>query len=873
MVRRLLDDPAGLRGWIDRLAGRQPSGLTDQELEALAEARFRLALHPGTSPGERLLLLQQAWGHDPRHPKYAYHLACAYLRHGRLDEATHWLGQVQEMCPASHRVWVHTSLLQRELHRRYRDDEAYEPGALLRRATALLAAVEQGAERVEPDLLNLRPPEVEAATAGAGQRAPAPATTGPCRWSGVHDLLAEELLETPPSAATRDRLYAHLAWAAREGADRTGGVAAFTILAVAWVAGGYPVAAVRRLRGQLPPDTAGGALELLELVCELHELDHDQLASNLAAALRQGRIPPLLAALVHHRRLLAWRRLRFPTIGPAYRAARVFAAGGPPSWPAEAEAASAQAAELAEKLHNAAKALDVQAPAPVPDAPPVTKADRLAHARGLVEQAERRAAAARQAKPRLSRMAKRKQELDDAEREEAAQARAAVAEVEQSAIAAFDLLSAVREDGDAVQSLEELEELEQLESRLRAAKQLGPVRKVLSNLGPTGQAPTAAPPAPSGPGPTGRSPTDARPVAAPATTDGFALLRDTLGTVDRRVGELFDDALASFDPYGPDLSRWPPLRALRAMVRARYAETRYRLGQHQQARQLWREMRREDPGRPAIARNIAVADAAGLDRSTHTASWRTYLETLYSRTILSGSLHTNAEARAQLHLAFAGASAPRSLVADLADEEGDDEAVVAGFLTSRRRLRSFTRHSLLAFLADKLDLDTATLLLGVARTDDEQVRTEARQAMLDFITDAGSALPPRVRDGYVLLASARVKAAFADSDAAEQRTLAMEPTEELERHLQWLQSVCELKLRLAELVRSHLWVVTDLDTLAFADELTLLDRIPVNISPDLLSRVRPKLRTRKDGPALQHTLEQLRDEVVKEFPNKRRGWP
>jgi hypothetical protein len=870
MTRRLLDDPASLRGWIDRLAGRQPSGLTDQELESLAEACFRLAVHPGTAPGERLRLLRQAWDHDPRHPKYAYHLACTHLRHGRLDEAADWLRQVQAMCPGSHRVWVHTALLQGELHRRHQDDEDYEPGALPRRAAALLAAVEQGADRVDQDLLDLRPPRVQAVTAGAGsgQRAAAPATPGACRWSGVHDLLAEELLETPPSATTRDRLHAQLAWAAGEGAARPGGVAAFAVLAVAWVVGGYPVAAVRRLRRQLPADAAGASLDLLELVCVLHELDRDQLATHLAAALREGRMPPLLAALVHHRRLLAWRRLRFPALGPPYRAARALAAAGPGPWPAEAEAASAQAGELAERLRNAAKALDVQPPAPIPDVPPVTKADRLAHARGLVEQAEQLAASLKQARPKLARLAKRKQELNDPERQEVAQARAAVAGIEQCAAAAFDLLSTVREDGDAIQSPEALADLEQLEDRLRAAKQLGPVRKVLSNLGapgPTDQVPSDPAPAPASPGPVDDPPAAAR--------NGFALLQETLEAVDQRAGAVFDDALASFDPYGSDLSRWPPLRALRALVRARYAETRYRLGQHQQARRLWCEMQREDPGRPAIARNIAVADATGPDRATHTASWRAYLEALYTRTILSGSLRTHARERSQLHQAFAGAAAPRSLAADPTDEAEHDEAAVAGFLTSRCRLRSFTRHTLLAFLADKLDLDAATLLLGVARTDDDEARTAAQAALLEFVTDACSPLPPRVRDPYARLASDRVKAAFAHSQAAEQRTRAKEPAKELDHHLQWLQSVCELKLRLDRLIRSHLHVVSNLDTLVFADDLILLDRIPVTTSPDLIFRVRPKLRTRQDAPALQRTLQQLRDDVFEQFPDKPRGWP
>jgi hypothetical protein len=280
-MAELLTDPAALRAWVGRLAVGRAAGLTDQEQEALAEACFRLALHPDTHPGERLRLLRQAHECDPGHPKYAYHLACGYLRHGRLDEAVEWLEQVQRVCPQSQRVWVHTSLLQRELHRRHREDERYEPAALLRRAAALMAAVEQGAEQVDAELLDLHPPTIVAAASGAGRTPMAPpGNPQGCHWTGVHDLLAEELLEARASPATRDRLLPRLERVALEGARRDGGAAAFAILGVAWVLGGYPVAAVRRLRRRLPPDAAGGSLDLLDLVCELYEAEPGEVAAR-----------------------------------------------------------------------------------------------------------------------------------------------------------------------------------------------------------------------------------------------------------------------------------------------------------------------------------------------------------------------------------------------------------------------------------------------------------------------------------------------------------------------------------------------------------------------------------------------------------------
>jgi hypothetical protein len=871
VAQALLTDPARLRAWVRRLASGQAAGLTVEEQEALAEACFRLALHPTTPPGERLHLLRQAHECDPGHPRHAYHLACGYLRHGRLDETVEWLERVQRVCPESPRVWVHTSLLQRELHRRYREDERYEPAALLRRAATLMAAVEQGAERVEAELLDLHPPTITAAAAGAG-RTPAAPPGDPrrCHWTGVHDLLAEELLEAPASAATRDRLLPRLEQVALESANRDGGVAAFAILGVMWVLGGYPVAAVRRLRLRLPPDAAGGSLDLLELVCELYEVEPGEVAPRLAAALRDQRIPLLPASLVHHRRVLGWQRLRFPGLRGPYQAASAFLAEASTPWGAEAEESSRQAAELADQLLGAAQALEAEPPAPLPDAPPVTRTERLAHAEGLIDQAEHLAEQARKRKPELARLVATGPEhgLDETARQHVVQARAQVEQVEALVTSAMDLLSAVREAGDAVTSSEALEKLEDLEDRGRRARQLGPVRKVLSKLGSV----TAAARQPVA----GEAEGAADVPREAAATDGHARLREALRQVDRRVDELFARAEASFDPYGEDLRRWPPMAALRALVLARRAEALYRLGRRRQARRRWRQMQLEDPGQPAIARNIAVADSTGADQATQLSSWRAYLELLYANTILTGSLSTYAAERAELHRAFAGAYAPRLLAvqpSDASDEE-EDEPALAAFLTSRQRLRSFTRHSLLAFLSERLNLDSPTLLLGVARTEDEDARVAARSSLLDFITTACAPLPPRVREGYVRVASNRVEAAFTASRATERRTLAMDPTyaDERERHLTWLQSVCELKARVGWLVRGHDEVLEGLDTLAFLDELILLDRIPLTSSSALLATIRSRLRARDDDPSLQGAMGRLREEVLGWFPGKARTW-
>ena len=99
-------DPRTLRAKLRALEAARAPRSTNVRLEALAEACFRIALHPGTAPVEAIQLLQRAAACDPANPKPAYHLARLYFVHDELGMAGQWLQRAFLLCPTSHRIWV-----------------------------------------------------------------------------------------------------------------------------------------------------------------------------------------------------------------------------------------------------------------------------------------------------------------------------------------------------------------------------------------------------------------------------------------------------------------------------------------------------------------------------------------------------------------------------------------------------------------------------------------------------------------------------------------------------------------------------------------------------------------------------------------------
>ena len=246
------------------------------------------------------------------------------------------------------------------------------------------------------------------------------------------------------------------------------------------------------------------------------------------------------------------------------------------------------------------------------------------------------------------------------------------------------------------------------------------------------------------------------------------------------------------------------------------------------------------------------------------AWWRAYAEGLYESAIMTRSLRPQATVRADLHRDLGGAWAPARLAADDPEDRAPlDDLACAVFLSSAGRVRLFVRHRLLEHLNRKLDFASPTLLLGVARDEDDQIRGQARDRLLDLVVLACASLPVSVRSGFREIATARVRGAYHACQQASSRTLSLDGSyeEEQARQLDWLRSVSLLRLNLVDLVWRHREELdTGLESAAVLDELVLLDMLPVANSPRYLEEIRHELR--RDEELLREPMQRLRDEVL-----------
>lgn len=150
---RLETRPGVLHGLADELWERYEQGrpLRPEELEALAEACFRLGVRPDAEPGAALSLLARAHPVDPVNPKHPYHIGLIHLRHGRLEAALEWLTAAAELAPANHRIWAHLSVVHQDLHEQRTGTPDYA-GDQRKRAAEIVDAIRSGQDSLVPDL-------------------------------------------------------------------------------------------------------------------------------------------------------------------------------------------------------------------------------------------------------------------------------------------------------------------------------------------------------------------------------------------------------------------------------------------------------------------------------------------------------------------------------------------------------------------------------------------------------------------------------------------------------------------------------------------------------------------------------------------------
>lgn len=1078
----LLRDAGRLRRRREELlAVKRMRRLELEEIEALAECSFRLAVHPDTPLREGAELLRGAVRIDGTNPKYAYHLARVHFLLGNLDLAVTWLQQAVMLCPTSHRIWSHVSMLQRELNTRYKGNDRYEPDALRQRGEQIATAVQNGRDELEADWLDFVPPlslaqkEKEARTqsgtpgmppAENGDEQPAKglppgvalrkvrrlARPNQCRWNGIHDLIAEALLEARPTNRVLENLLPLLQQSAEAMAHRRGGLAGFVTLCVQWLLAGYPAATIRRLADQLPSECTGPSRELLTLVLELYEADRAELPEMLARALASGKLPPLLAAAIHSRRLLI-RPLTFRSLG-TYRAARKLLARASHSPPDENDPVAArkfadEVAELVSRLVRAVETLYPKPPQPLKDkipqmagaaAPrdtaalckdfeilerasaqletlckeqawkflkdnlelPVNRAsdaaefsqvaadrEKFAEVLNLLQQSaesgnqalrdvlaaigrdekavlpdnfqarqdecgkhfvevitrlrkfnqvlgrvDRNLAAGRErfevhaaepsaavvalaeqvrsvaaeamrlgAEPadaaapaegdRVADLLRRAEELTASLQQHWARLKELAAAQKQQALGAAELNEAA-DIAAAVecawttceQGLVEVAEIRKAGQvppealpRLDAAEKefqgmgmrRGPFARTLRQL-PIPERAAAAPVEPAAaeekkaqtPYPT------PPPFNPPENLHGLPLLRRAVAYTQRELTKLFDEALATFRFYPAWARLLPPLKALQSTIRARQAETWYRLGQRDEARRVWRAMFREDPLDYRVLRNLAVCDTADAEPGRSLASWQAYLEMLYFYDVVSGVPRLHADTRRQFHRAFSHSYAPRLLLEKLDNdwlEKITPDAVVS-FLTNPGRIANFVEHKLLEFLNAQLQFTSPPLVLGASRAAGEEARQRARDRQLAFHREVQELLPRRVRAGFRHLADEHVAEAYERCSSARRLTQKKDPhyPQEKDRLLNMLADFCELKFKLYLMLHRAGDSVKHVTSAEGLRQLLRLDLVPIDASDEFLAAVAGKLHRRPDEliELMQHVVKAMVLDLIKE---------
>lgn len=346
----LLSDVKKLEKKVEMLKGNNHD---INAIEAWSEACFRIALNPLTEPSEAIGKLMEAYSVDGTNPKYPYHIARLFFSLGDFQTSAQWLTKAIKLCPTSHRLWTHISLIHYELNERFKGNYNLEPEALRKRSDEITKLIRTGKDEFDEKFLDFTPPESLASIEAkkrehkdkgndtppenredppekkdeppTSTRVALPKTTrlqnpGECRWSGINDIIVERLLEYERSDRIKIEIgFQLLPEIAKQCVARKGGGSSFAILAVQWLLTGYPVSTIRRIRKESTQGIDDESIRLLDIVCEMFDTPAEKLPSLISRALQEKSLPPLLAALIHNKCLL-WRPIHYGAKN-AYRSA------------------------------------------------------------------------------------------------------------------------------------------------------------------------------------------------------------------------------------------------------------------------------------------------------------------------------------------------------------------------------------------------------------------------------------------------------------------------------------------------------------------------------------------------------------------------
>ena len=885
---QLLRDRQPLLSCLEKLQKLKKNRQIDEVgLDALIEANFRLAVNPETPLSQALALLRQNFHLDGANPKHAYHLARLYFAQGKFKHASHWLGIAVNLCPTSHRIWAHVSLLQWQMNAAYKGDDKFSPDALRKRGEEIAENIKGGNDRFKPEWGIFKPPKSQAAIeqerhqsnnkSSSSSKIPSESyssnpnswddvrriqRTGQCRWSGIHDLVFEHTLE---GMATQENLKKRLAdfeHILQIASNRRGGLAAFVIIAIEWMLCGYPVATVRRLRNDITQNDANKSFDLLDLVCELLEIAENEVPPRLALALTEDQIPPVLAALIHHRRLL-WMPLEF-RLG-AYQNAQKFMKNNKET--GSEDMISGHIRKLGQFLDS----LNAPPPKALKDMPVVKAAsslnskslektdangsikERFAHLETTIskltatygyaftylqknlEQHSQNISddttysqvksdrlffkdlldafkcASEEGQKHLNKIIDEMAELDESDR---------IEDFETPKTRLNKAITELNTPGRFVRKLKAIDaKLDGVASTFadiscKPSNEISILLNIVKDAFPNTEAQSSTTPEEINDArinPDNASSAEVKikksGTSLLANLSGWSGLEIALNRVDEEIICQFDQALEGFEVYGSQLQKWRPLHELHYSVCARYADTLYRLGRLADARRVWNKMLKENRLDHNVLKNLAICDTHDASVFRNLNSWRSYIEMLYLRDLVDGNPQQNSCIRASFHRSFGHAYAPAFLTEKF-DQKWpntiDDQAFedFIAFLNSPGRVQNFVEHKQLEFLNERLNFTSPLLILGVSRAEGEAKRKVAKEHMLEFIDQVTALLPNRARNTFPKLITRYLEEAYTASSSVNRLIMSNDPSFETnkKRFQEVLAEICQLKYKLVILV-------------------------------------------------------------------------
>jgi tetratricopeptide (TPR) repeat protein len=747
---------------------------------------------------------------------------------------------------------------------------------LRKRGEEIATRIKEGKDSFAPELLDFKPLPVAASSIGREPGEPAhvrasetrrvsklaPLTGGTpaffsnarrttnasqCRWTGINDLLVEQQLEATCDERACRRILPLLERVVTEVKNRRRPMSSFSILAIEWLFCGYPPDAVLRLRREIGSRVNDPSLELFDLTCRLYQTEESELAPEIEKALSQGKIPPLLAALLHQRRLLPPMSLS-SALGRV-RAARRFLSEAKAEMLGDKEVRTnlhRQAVHLLRNIRETSDTMTARRRAQVEDAPPVSEravldgesaSDRL---KELAQKAERinNELDGYWKKLKECGEANKKGTITEAQVKELRDIKKRVEEKSVEIRQGLADIAGIRTKSNIKEQLT-LQLLDKVERAFQGINTGRFWRKLRELLEPGSLS------------------------ARPETT--LLDLEEAAIRLETQIEGVFEKAVSSFEDYSPLTLAQPPFRALSMSVRAQQAETMYRLGRHKTARRIWNTLLCQDRLDVNLLKNIAVCDSSSPDLGRALTSWKAYIEMLYFHDVIAGSPRPHALARSEFHRHFGSAYAPPFLFEQLQRRElseADEEALLT-FLNSPSRVRTFVDHRLLEFLNSKLNFNSPPLILGIRRSDGEKTRERVGKELQAFTQNTGSLLPERVRDAFVDIVCSHVQSASDACASAGRLTLKRDPRypQEERQHEQWIKEVCEFKKTLLAVIQGSKELPKGLRSIDFVEQLARLDAIPITQSATFLEAVASQLGLADTSPLVKMS-EYLRDNVM-----------